>query len=339
MKLHNISSVYNPLVNKKVLTVIVALLVVGILTSFTSLVRSEEGGSGLQVVPTRHEIVVQPGEARTIEFSIKNVTQSNIIARAVINDFESDNDTGQPVLRAEDAEPLPTSIKPFVKGFEDVPLGSGETARVEVTIDLPSDVAPGAYFSALRYVAVPENASANEEGRQVALTASVAPLVLVEVPGDIVESVSFEALKAERGEKSGFLFTEFPDTVALTVKNNGNSFARPFGKTVIFRGDTEVLSYEVNNTDPKGNVLPNSTRTFRDEVESSNVIGRYRVVSSIAYVEGGELLNKETVFYVIPYWAWAVILLILVGLIILVVKTKGSSKKSKNKKSKSKKRR
>jgi hypothetical protein len=301
--------------------------------------HSEDGGSGLQISPTRHELVVQPGEAKTIEFNIKNVTQSRIIARAALNDFESDNDTGQPVLLGDDEELLPTSIQPFVKNFEDVELDSGETARVEVTIDLPTDVSPGAYFGALRYVAVPVNASANEEGRQVALTASVASLVLVEVPGDIVESVSFEDLKAERGERSGFLFTDFPDAIALTIRNNGNSFARPFGKTVILRGDTEVLSYEVNNTDPRGNVLPNSSRTFRDEVENSGTIGRYRVVSSIAYAEGGELLTKETVFYVIPYWAWAVILLVLVGLVLLIVKNKGSSKKAKSKKSKSKKRR
>jgi hypothetical protein len=296
---------------------------------------AQQGGSGLQISPTRYELDIVPGEVGIITFTLKNVTASDIVAQASLNDFESDGDTGQPKLIIDESEPRPTSLKKFVDNLTDVELEAGETKEIKLNLDVPVDTAPGAYFGAVRYAAIPKEVIDDNDNRQVALTASVASLVLLTVPGDVTESVSFDSLNVEKNENAGTFFTDAPQEVALKLSNTGNSFIRPFGKVSVYKGSNEVYSYELNNTEPRGNVLPGSSRTFRSSIENVGGFGKYKVVANVSYSEGGELLTQEKVFYVIPIWLWAVIGLLVIGLVVgiyllrrkMVYKGKSSNKR------------
>ncbi len=117
----------------------------------------------------------------------------------------------------------------------------------------------------------------------------------------------------------------------MTVKNVGNSFLKPFGKvTVKNMSGKEVYSYEINNTDPRGNVLPNTERAFTDELKNIGSFGRYTIVSGVTYGDGGEILTQESTFWVIPFWfvAVAVVILVLIiaGIVVLVRKIKNRKK-------------
>lgn len=278
---------------------------------------AQQGGSGLQLSPTRSEITGQPGESKTFKISLKNVTQGEVTAQAFLNDFESDNNSGTPQIIVDETKAkTPYSIRDMIGDLQNVDLKAGETKEIENTINIPNDVAPGAYFGALRYAAVPVGQDAATTDRQVSLTASVAHLVFVEVPGDVVQKISIESLSIQNDDVKKSVFFKAPNKAALSVKNQGNGFSRPFGKVVLTRGSSEVYSYDVNNTDPKGIVLPNSTRIFTDEIKNVETPGKYKITGSVAYGNGGEVVSYETSFWYLPAWflgAIALLLILIIG--------------------------
>lgn len=275
--------------------------------------NQQGGGSGLQLSPTRSELTAQPGEQKTFSLILKNVTANDVTARVFLNDFESDGSSGTPQIIVDETKgPTPYSLKNMIKDLKDVDLKAGETKEVKQQIDVPANTAPGAYFGALRYAAVPKGQQLNDSQRQVALTASVAHLVFVEVPGDINQQIQVEKAEVQRDGKGGSLFFKAPQKAAVTIKNKGNGFSRPFGRVTINNASNkEVSGYDINNTDPKGIVLPNSSRTFTDDIKNIKTPGKYSIVAAVAYGNGGEVVNYKASFWYLPVWFIAVLLVLI----------------------------
>lgn len=276
---------------------------------------TQNSGSGLQLSPTKTDLSGQPGEQKPFSITLKNITQNEVTAQVFLNDFESDNNTGNPQIIVDNRTRTPYSLASMLKNFTDVDLKAGETKEIKLIIDIPADVAPGAYFGALRYAAIPKGQAQTQAERQVSLTASVAHLVFVEVPGDINEQIQLESLTATQNGNKGTFFFSAPDKVDLGVKNLGNGFSRPFGKVSI-NGPfgKNVHTYDVNNTDPRGIILPKSARIFTDDAKNIKMPGKYNLTASVAYGNGGEVISYKTSFVYMPAWAIAVI----VALIALI---------------------
>ncbi len=148
-----------------------------------SVSRAQEGGNGLQISPTRNEVSVNPGEQKTVTLTLKNITNGPLSAKAVLNDFESDNVSGTPKMLVDPNSRTPYSLNSMLSGLTDIDLQPGETKEVQLTINVPGNAAPGGYFGAVRYSVVPRGTDAE---RQIALNTSIAHLVFVDVPGDVV---------------------------------------------------------------------------------------------------------------------------------------------------------
>lgn len=275
----------------------------------------DNSGSGLQLSPTRTDLSGQPGETKTFSVIVRNITQTDVTAQVFLNDFQSDNSSGTPQIIVDDNQRTPYSLANMLKDFTDVDLKAGETKEIKLTVQIPTNASPGAYFGALRYAAIPKGRVQTEAERQVALTASVAHLVFVEVPGDINEQIQIESLRAQREGKGGSFFLQSPDQVALGVKNLGNGFSRPFG-TVTVTGPfgRQVSSYEINNTDPRGIILPQSTRVFTDGVGGIKWPGKYTLTAAVAYGNGGEVVPFKSSFIFMPLWALIALLVVIVVL-------------------------
>lgn len=296
-----------------------AILVAGLITLGIAIplanAQDNRSGSGLQISPTRTEINAQPGEEKTFSVSVKNVTQGDVLAKSYLNDFESDGATGTPKIITDTNKRTPYTINNMLKGLEDVTLKPGETKQVNLTIKVPNDVAPGAYFGAVRYAATPKEEGPEPDSQQVALTASVAHLVFVNVPGNVTEQIKLESLKITNDGNSSGIFVKAPNKASLTVKNLGNGFSRPFGNvSIIDSSKKEVFRYEVNKTDPKGIVLPNSTRIFDDGIKNIKKPGKYKAIASVAYGNGGEVVNYESSFWYLPWWFLAIIAVVVIAL-------------------------
>lgn len=290
----------------------------------------EQGGSGLSISPTRTELNIAAGNTEKIKISVRNVTSGPIVAKPFIADFESDQETGGPLFYKDTNQRNSASIAKFVTGLANVALEPGQSKEVEYTISLPADAAPGAYYGAVTFRAVPAGSDVPGAG-EVALTANLASLVLVEVPGKISESIRVTSMKAYVDSEPGTFFVKSPDKFGITIENHGNSFAKPFGTVVVSNAfGKQVYKYEVNNATPRGNILPNSKRTFIDDLKGVKLPGRYTVTANVSHGSGGETLSPSATFWYLPVWfliAFALLILAVAGSGYLVYRKQFAKRK------------
>ncbi|MGI9028213.1 MAG: COG1470 family protein [Candidatus Saccharimonadales bacterium] len=281
---------------------------------------NQGGGNGLQISPTRTEVSINPGESKPYTFIVKNITSGPLDANFTINDFESDGVTGNPKIIVDDSERTPTTISNFLTGLGNFSLKPGESKEVKFNVSVPEDAVPGAYYGIVRYAAIPKSGVLNDEAeRQLALTASLGHLVLVEISGDINEQIQLDSLKFGKDNKgdnsdisTSSIFFKAPDRALLAINNLGNGFSRPFGSVTIndFK-NTEVQRYEVNDVTPKGIVLPKSSRTFINDLQNIKTPGRYTATASVAYGNGGEVITYKSSFWYLPVWFLLAILFVI----------------------------
>ncbi len=280
-------------------------------------------GNGFRVSPVREELTIQPGKSETVNVAVENVTNEEIVAHPVLNDFvASDSEDGLPRLLLDDSKPTSgNSFKNLVGQLPDVPLKAHERKTIKVTVNVPANASGGGYYGAIRF------SPANEGGqKQVSLTASVGVLFLVKVPGQIIEKLDLLTLSASRGGSQGSLFTQSPDKVVIRLRNPGTIHLQPTGRIRVKTWNDKVLSdQEFNNSDPRGNVLPNSIRHFESTMTTKDkngkdvpikaTFGRYTIEANLGYgTGGGDLIIAKATFWVIPVW-----FMILVGLLVLLI--------------------
>lgn len=277
----------------------------------------ETGGTGFRVSPARYNLDTDPGTIITRPIEVTNLTDKEQRAIPVVNDFiASQQENGNPVLLVDsDGASNPRSIQPFVLPMNEFSLIPGQSRTVNVSLDIPADASPGAYYGVVRFVA--ETPSENDDAN-VTLTASVGAVFLVNVTGDTVQLLTLEEVGVAKssGGDIGGLFSNPPEVAVIRIANQGNTFEAPYGTVTVknWKGDT-VYQYELNSLDPRGNVLPDSVRRFESPLENISSIGRYSLESFISYGDGGKIIEARSTFWVIP-WAQ---LLVGVSLLALVV--------------------
>jgi hypothetical protein len=278
-------------------------------------------GSGLSISPTISELTINPGGTDHITITLKNITVDDVVAKGEVDDFKADNVTGNPQILTNSTVTLPNSIKKFVANIDDVPLAKGEQKKVVIGLDIPKDTPPGAYYGIIRYRAVPKVLATPGAG-QVALTASVGTIALITVPGNLREQVQVNGIHIYRGAHEGSLFVKPPNSIGITITNFGNGFVKPFGTVEVSNTfNKSVASFQLNNPKQLGNILPNSSRTFTNNVKGINKIGRYTVIASVSYGSGSQVLTLKKNFWYIPIWLIIIILVILAALIYLAIRS------------------
>jgi len=301
--------------NFKRLTIIVVTLLLAFVVTLQSVAaQNQVPGSGLSISPLHNDLALNPGESTKVEISLKNVTTSDVVAKAFILDFTSDNESGNPVI-TDQSKHNPYSIGKFIQNLENVPLKVGEKKTTEFTISVPQNTTPGAYYGIVRYQAIPaENAGEAGNGK-VSLTASVGTLVLLEVKGNLVQKLHLNGIKAYKDNTEGTIFFNKPNKAGIELKNEGNNFAQPYGRVVVQdMFGNQVYSYEINSVQPRSTILPGSTRIFKDPIKNINKIGRYTITASVSYGNGSDVLVGKKSFWYIPVW----LAIIIVAVILLL---------------------
>lgn len=305
---------------KHVLLPVVGAVCVLIFIAIVVSAQTSESGqvaNGFRISPVRSEFTIEKGRSETLTITIENPTDVPTVAQPIVNDFvASDKENGEPrLILDETAERPQNSIKILVSTIPDIPLNGGERKNITVTLRVPDDANAGGYYGAIRFVP----STLDEEGN-VGLAASVGTIVLVRVPGDLVEQLDLVQLSAgQNGSPKGFLMSGNVQVITR-LKNEGDIHVQPFGKIEVrsMLGKT-VAQYELNDSEPRANVLPGSVRKFVEDLESKRWLGRYTVVANLGYSQGsGELITAQAAFWYLPVWAIA-ILVILLGALMFVV--------------------
>ena len=202
--------------------------------------------------------------------------------------------------------------------LENVTIPAEKSKTIEVVISVPDNAQAGGYFGAVRFAP-----ASPDGGGQVNLSASVASLILLTVPGDIVEQLQltdFSILQNDRAVTN----VSKPDNLKATVRfqNKGNVQIGPFGKISVKNGNEVVYSADFNNKDPRDVILPDSARRWDIPLEKIGTFGRYEINATLTYGQKNQTIEVTKVLWVIPPIAIviaAISLVILIGLIILTI--------------------
>jgi hypothetical protein len=281
-----------------------------------SAATEDSGGNGLKVSPVRSDLTISPGQTQTVTVTVQNVTSSPADLRVIVNDFVAGKDeSGQPAIILDANKFAPShSLKRYIADIPNVSLKAGEEKGVKVNISIPKDAAGGGYFGAIRFAPASSTTDKN-----VTLAASVGSLILVRVPGDIKDDLRLVSLDVRRGTSAQVLFTSNKDLkAAARFENKGNVQEQPFGKVVLKKGSKVLQTVEINNTEPRGNVLPDSIRRFEVDLNKVGSFGKYTVQGNFGYGTSGQLLSGQTTFYVIPL-ALIILAIVLVLVILFLI--------------------
>lgn len=274
---------------------------------------SSNGANGYKVSPVRTDLTVKSGESQNVTVYVQNISNAVENLQTIINDFTANaNESGQPVLLLNGKNAPEHGLKQYAT----VPNGTftlqpNEQQAVQVKISIPNNATAGGYYGAVRFA--PSNTSGD---KNVNLSASVASLILVTVPGNLVEKVSLASFQAAQNDHARTFFTGNKNLSAVArFQNSGDVQEQPFGKVQLKKGSKVLATYEINNTDPRGNVLPDSIRKFSVGLDKVGSFGKYTIEGNFGYGSDGQLLSGSTSFYVIP---GGVILLVVIVLLLIL---------------------
>ena len=271
-------------------------------------------GNGFRISPVRSEFTIEKGKSQTFTITLENPSSTPLKAHPVVNDFiASEDEGGEPRLILDPDTVLPRNdFKRLVSPIDDIIIPGNQRKDIKVTISVPSYAEAGGYYGAIRFVPV----IPSEEGRNVALTASIGSIVLVQVPGEIRQQLTMLQLSAAQGKTPRGFFIGGDVSVMTRLKNTGNIHVKPFGKVQVKNMFGKVVyEYEFNNTDPRANVLPDSIRKFIDPLPKKHWFGRYTITSNLTYSDGGgDILSQKATFWYFPTLVFYGLLLLLVAI-------------------------
>jgi hypothetical protein len=285
--------------------------------SQASAATANSGGNGLRISPVRTDITISPGESQTVMITTTNVTTAVEDLEAVVNDFTASADeSGNPAILLGTNQYAPShSLKRFVEPIPDFTLQPGQEKTITATIKVPANAAGGGYYGAIRFAPASEGAN-----QTVTLAGSVGSLVIVTVPGNIIDRLTIASFDARKNDQVSSFYTSNKGIDAtIRFQNEGNVQEEPFGKVLLKNHSGKIIGqYEVNNTEPRGNVLPDSIRKFSVPLTNVGSFGIYKLEGNFGYASNGQLLSASTTIYVVPILAIIIFILIVLVLLFLV---------------------
>lgn len=304
-------------------TTIITSLVLGLAvmapTALAATSPQTAQANGLKVSPVRTNLSINPGQTKTVPIYIADPTNSPIELQVFVNDFTANGDSGSPHLILNAPNNYPHGLANFIAPIKNITLSPNQQAIVNVAITIPKGTAGGGYYAAVRFAPINSNNTQN-----LTLTANVASLILVSVPGPgLNPQLNIDSLNISRsGSKPSRLFFSRNDlSASVKFSNSGNVQEEPFGKIIVQSGDKTILSEAINNSVSPGSVLPDNTRLFSVPLSNLGWFGKYKVSGYFGYGSAGKLLSISTTIYVIDSWfiGLALAVILVIALLVWVV--------------------
>lgn len=276
---------------KFIIWLMLALFVVGSL-GIAFAAEQAPTGQALQITPPIIDLTAKPGQTVIASIKVTNISANQLSVSVQANDFVAEGEAGEPKVLLGDSETSPYSLRNWVVLPETAVLKSQESRQYDIQIKVPDNAEPGGHFGVIRFSgAVPEL-----EGSNVGLSASLGSLVLINVPGEVKESLKLEEFFA--GNRTKF-FETGPIQFGVRLRNNGNVHIKPTGQIEIYNllGIKEA-TVQVNPT--SRNVLPGSIRKFDQSWSRKWLFGPYKAKLSL---DAGKptAISGQLTFWVVPY--------------------------------------
>jgi len=282
--------------------------------SFAQTAKSDAANT-IKVTPVRTDLEILPGASKTVQVTVTNLTSTSVSVAPYTNDFVAGDDRGTPALILDSDKFAPShSLKRFMAPLSAATIAAKQSKTFNVVITVPKTAQAGGYFGAVRFAP-----SDPDGGGQVNLSASVASLILLTVPGDTVEKIRLDNFDIQQNGTAGNSFRT-PDNLqaSFAFTNQGNLQVGPFGRLSVKNGSKVVFETDFNNKDPRDVILPDSSRRWEIPFKNIEAFGHYDVVATFTYGTKNQTIEVTKSFWVIPQWVIFAAIGAVVGLLLLI---------------------
>jgi len=302
---------------KKIILVILTFSLVSII-SFVRAADEKKSGEGLTISPPLKELTIKPGEESKQKITITNPTKNLIEVYPSAMNFKAGGENGEPAFTEPTKEEENFALANWLQFSEaKIALTPEQVFEFEYSISAPDGAEPGGHYGAIFFAKEPQDKSETAVSNQVLVSGKIGALIMVKVPGAIVEKGTLDKLSTHK-----IIFNR-PVNFETKITNLGNVHFKPKGEIIIknlIGGETGRA--QVNEAG--GNVLPDSSRRFNAKWDNSFwSFGRYVAEAKLIYGESDKELTGQYAFYLLPWWfitAVAILIALIVVVIIIIIK-------------------
>lgn len=276
-------------------------------------------GQALEIAPPVIYLSVDPGQTVKTQILIRDISSGNLIVNGTVNNFVSGGEDGTPkILLDKKDDNSPYTLIGWVEPLPSLLLIPREIKSLTATINVPKDASPGGHYGVIRFTSTPPSL----DGSGVSLAASIGVLVLLTVSGNVTQNLSVQELSVGKDGKKGGFFESGPLQFEERFKNTGNVHLQPTGQVSVTDMFGKKLA-SVNVNLPPSNILPQSTRVFKQPLDKTvignkKLFGRYKATLNVTYGTDKKVATSTIVFWVIPYRLIILIIVLLIGAFFLL---------------------
>lgn len=210
---------------------------------------SVSSGMDLTVSPTYFNLLLEPGETKTVFLKVRNNSSNNELLEFNLFKFAVNNNSYESTFIEEvSSEDEFLSWVTFPKS--EIVL-AGQTSTIKLLFNIPENAKFGYYY------AIGIKKSSNVFDNAVINGTAAVPLLVYVGKGSAIKELELVELKTSK-----YFYEYLPAEFDLTVKNNGNIHIAPFGDLYIdsfFKKDISRLDLN----EGKSNVLPGTQRVYK----------------------------------------------------------------------------
>lgn len=302
--------------------IIITFIVVVSLAGMFSWVFAQLPGEGLTISPPITELSLKEGESSVQTIRITNPTNKLIEVYPRVMNFGAKGEGGEPAFFEATDESAKFSLAKWIEITQSkIALTPEQVVEFKYRINVPKGAEPGGHYGVVFFATEPPKLE--DDATKVSIGSMIGSLVMVKVPGQIIEKGFLEDFKTNKA-----FYTKNKVNLTTRISNLGNVHFKPKGKITIksFSGKTiETLPFNEQN----GNVLPNSTRKFENIWEKKGfLMGRFIADLDLVYGENEKSLQGKISFWIIPLWIIIIAVLILILILFLLWKWRKEKKQN-----------
>lgn len=292
---------------------------IGLSPLYAATAPAPQSGQALEISPTVQELAVDPGRVITENIQVHNISRSNQVVSAEVDDFTPNGETGFPKIELNTDGSGPYSLKRWAVLPGKVTLVPREQKVLTVKFTVPSTATPGSHYGILRFTATPPEL----QGQGVSISTSVGVLEILRVSGQVKEQLNIVEFSMNKQGHTGTFFESAPFNFSERLSNVGNADEQPEGGIDIYDTFGRKTAFVPINQPPHL-VLPGSVRRFDQTLDyqtigTKHLIGRYTAKLHLTYGKNKQVINDTLVFWVFPY-KLVIAFLILAIIVVLLAR-------------------
>lgn len=228
------------------------LLTIGLSLFVTPPVLAQEGPFSLVTSPLPILVSTKPGQPVSTDLRVRNAGTETERLRADLFKFSVNDQSEVKLAERQPGDDFMdwVSFSPAI--FNVAP---NEWRTIKMTINVPATASLGYYYA----VGFSRADAPRPTPGGAALEGQVITFVLL----DVVVPGAKRELQVSEFSADRSVYEFLPSTLTVKVRNSGNVHVAPTGSIFIKRGGKTVATLSINPN--RGNVLPNSTRSFKVE--------------------------------------------------------------------------